>query len=49
MSDGKTFDPEKMYTYIRGYASGAKMSQTLRALSFARSRHEGQKRKRGEP
>lgn len=49
MSNGKTFDHEKMYTYIRGYASGAQMDQTLRALSFARTKHEGQKRKSGEP
>jgi len=49
MSNGKTFDHEKMYTYIRGYASGAKMDQALRALSFARAKHEGQKRKSGEP
>ena len=49
MSNGKTFDHEKMYTYIRGYASGAKMDQTLRALSFARAKHEGQRRKSGEP
>ncbi len=26
---------EKMYTYIRGYASGAQMHETLRALTFA--------------
>lgn len=43
------FYPEKMYTYIRGYASGAGMTQTLRALSFARDKHEGQMRKGGEP
>jgi len=49
MSNGKTFDHEKMYTYIRGYASGAQMDQTLRALSFARAKHEGQRRKSGEP
>lgn len=49
MSNGKTFDHEKMYTYIWGYASGAQMDQTLRALSFARAKHEGQKRKSGEP
>ncbi len=43
------FYPEKMYTYIRGYASGAGMTQTLKALSFARDKHEGQTRKGGEP
>ena len=40
---------EKMYTYIRGYAAGREMSQTLKALPFARDRHEGQLRKSGEP
>lgn len=43
------FDSKKMYTYIKGYASGARMEQTLRALSFARAKHEGQKRKDGAP
>lgn len=40
---------EKMYTYIRGYASGANMHETLKALAFARKKHEGQLRKSGEP
>lgn len=48
MTNTKMFDHEKMYTYIRGYATGAKMTQTLRALSFARTKHEGQTRKSGE-
>ncbi len=43
------FDPDKMYTYLRGFASGAGMGQTLKALSFAREKHAGQKRKSGEP
>ncbi|MCH5187035.1 MAG: bifunctional (p)ppGpp synthetase/guanosine-3',5'-bis(diphosphate) 3'-pyrophosphohydrolase [Oscillospiraceae bacterium] len=43
------FNAEKMYTYIRGYACGLNMKQTLRALSFARDKHEGQMRKSGEP
>ena len=43
------FDTGKMYTYIRGYASGAKMKETLKALSFARDRHAGQLRKNGDP
>lgn len=43
------FYPDKMYTYIRGYASGAGMTQTLKALSFARDKHKGQTRKGGEP
>lgn len=43
------FDPKKMYTYLRGYASGADMTQTLKALSFAREKHRGQLRKSGDP
>lgn len=43
------FNSDKMYTYVRGYASGTHMKQTLKALSFARTKHEGQFRKSGEP
>lgn len=43
------FKADKMYTYIRGYATGRDMKQTLKALSFARNRHEGQMRKSGDP
>lgn len=44
-----TFNPEKMYTYLRGFASGAGMKETLKALAFAREKHSGQFRKSGEP
>ncbi len=44
-----TANAEKMYTYIRGYANGREMTQTLCALSFARVQHRGQLRKSGEP
>ena len=44
-----TFKADKMYTYIRGYANGRGMKQTLCALSFAREKHEGQLRKSGDP
>lgn len=44
-----SLNPEKMYTYLRGYASGASMKETLKALAFARERHSGQFRKSGEP
>jgi len=44
-----TFNPEKMYTYLRGFASGAGMKETLKALAFAREKHNGQFRKSGEP
>ena len=30
-----SFDAEKMYTYLRGFATGREMKQTLAALSFA--------------
>ena len=46
---GSAFNSEKMYTLLRGYASGAGMKETLKALSFAREKHEGQLRKSGEP
>ncbi len=44
-----TYSAEKMYTFVRGFASGALMPETLKALSFAREKHEGQLRKSGEP
>ena len=43
------FNAEKMYTYIRGYASALSMQQTLRALAFAREKHCGQFRRGGDP
>lgn len=43
------FDSEKMYTYIRGFATGAKMKETLKALTFARAKHDGQLRRSGDP
>lgn len=46
---GSAFNAEKMYTYLRGYASGAGMKETLKALAFARQKHEGQFRKSGDP
>lgn len=46
---GTSFNPEKMYTYLRGLATGAGMKQTLKAMSFARDKHSGQLRKSGEP
>jgi len=46
---GTTFHPEKMYTFLRGYASGAGMKDTLKALAFAREKHKNQFRKSGEP
>ena len=46
---GSVFNAEKMYTYLRGYATGAGMKQTLNALAYAREKHEGQYRKCGDP
>lgn len=46
---GAVFNSEKMYTYLRGFASGAGMKETLKALAFAREKHHGQFRKSGEP
>ena len=43
------FKADKMYTYIRGYATALKMNQTLCALTFAREKHNGQTRKSGDP
>ena len=43
------FNAEKMYTFVRGYATGARMPETLKALGYAREKHEGQLRKSGEP
>ena len=44
-----SFNSEKMYTYIRGFSNGAHMTDTLKALSYAREKHSGQLRKSGEP
>lgn len=43
------FNAEKCYTYLKGYAMGAKWADTVEALSFARKAHGGQLRKSGEP
>lgn len=43
------YNMEKMYTYLRGFLVGARMDDSLRALSLARSKHKDQKRKNGVP
>lgn len=43
------YNHEKMYTYIKGFAAGAGMQETLRALYYAREKHSGQLRKSGQP
>lgn len=45
----KQYNVDKMYTYLRGFLVGAKMEQSLRALSYAREKHKEQKRKDGVP
>lgn len=37
----------KMYTYLKGFCSGAKLSESIRALSYAREKHAKQVRKDG--
>lgn len=44
-----TPNTDKMYTYLNAYLKGAKMSESLKALSYARCKHEGQTRKDGKP
>lgn len=43
------YNHEKMFTYIKGFATGAGMKETLKALSYAREKHSGQLRKSGQP
>ncbi len=44
-----SFNADKMYTFVRGYATGLEMTQTLCALSYAREKHKGQLRRSGLP
>lgn len=43
------FEYQKTFFYIKGFAKGAHMRQTLLALSIAEAAHEGQKRNGGDP
>lgn len=43
------FSSERMYTYVKGFAAGTKMPETLRALTYARDKHRDQLRKDGQP
>ena len=38
-------DPEHMYTYVKAKAQSERLEQTLKALPFMRTKHEGQFRK----
>jgi GTP pyrophosphokinase len=42
-------DVEKMYTYVKGFAMGADLKNTLSAMYYARTKHSDQKRNGGEP
>lgn len=44
-----TYNVDKMYTYLRGFLIGANMTESLKALQFAREKHKGQLRKNGVP
>ena len=40
---------DKMYTYLRGFLTGARMDEAVKALQYARDKHNGQVRKNGTP
>lgn len=41
----RLFNEDHMYTYVKTYASMREISQTVKALAFAREQHKGQLRK----
>lgn len=43
------YNVDKMYTYLRGFLVGAEMTESLKALQFARMKHKDQTRKGGTP
>lgn len=49
MSNRQPYNVDKMYTYLRGYLTGAGMSESIKALQFARKQHSAQTRKDGTP
>lgn len=44
-----SFSADKMYTFIKGVATGKNYTNTLKALEYAREKHKDQKRKSGLP
>lgn len=49
MKNPYAVDSDKMFTYLRAYLKGANMTESLRALVYAREKHSGQTRKDGTP
>lgn len=43
------FNSEKIYTYLKGITMGLELTDSVRALSYARKSHDGQIRKDGKP
>lgn len=43
------YDVNKMYTYLRGFLTGARMTESIKALGYAREKHKSQTRKDGIP
>ena len=43
------FNSDKMFTYLKGFAHGSYLTETIKALNFVRDAHKGQKRKDGDP
>ena len=49
MGEKYQYNIDKMYTYLRGNLDGAQMTESLKALSYARQKHANQIRKDGVP
>lgn len=45
----KAYNVDKMFTYLKGYFAGANMTESMKALGYAREKHNGQTRKNGLP
>jgi GTP pyrophosphokinase len=41
------YNVDKMYTYLKGYITGAGFTESMKALGYAREKHNGQFRKDG--
>lgn len=48
MSNYYVPDIQKMYTYLTAFFRGANMTESLKALTYAREKHDGQTRKDGK-